>query len=54
MKGQILGFDGEKGAITGDDGNRYSFELKDWKGEKTPQARDNVDFVAKDGVASEI
>ncbi|MEO0642711.1 MAG: hypothetical protein AAFY47_04735 [Pseudomonadota bacterium] len=54
MKGQILGFDGAKGAITGEDGNRYSFELAEWKGEKAPQPRDSVDFVAADGVATEI
>lgn len=54
MKGQILGFDGAKGAITGEDGNRYSFEVAEWKGDKIPQARDNVDFVVKDGAATEI
>jgi hypothetical protein len=54
MKGQILGFDGQKGAITGEDGNRYSFELAEWKSDKVPQPRDNVDFVAADGVATEI
>ncbi|MEM1194598.1 MAG: hypothetical protein AAGH57_00715 [Pseudomonadota bacterium] len=54
MKGQILGFDGTRGAITGEDGNRYSFELAEWKGDKSPEARDNVDFVAKDGAATEI
>lgn len=54
MKGQVLGFDGTTGAITGDDGQRYSFELDEWKGEKPPQARDLVDFVAKDGSALEV
>ena len=48
MKGQVLGFDGSKGAITGEDGNRYSFERADWNGDKLPQARDVVDFVLKD------
>lgn len=54
MKGQVLGFDGQTGAITGEDGNRYAFDLAEWKGEKAPQPRDNVDFVAKDGKALEI
>ena len=36
MKGQILGFDGAKGAITGEDGNRYSFELAEGRGKKHP------------------
>ncbi|MEE4289533.1 MAG: hypothetical protein V2J14_09200 [Erythrobacter sp.] len=54
MKGQILGFDGQKGAITGEDGNRYSFELAEWKSDKVPQPRDNVDFVAVEGAATEI
>jgi hypothetical protein len=54
MKGQILGFDGATGAITGADGERYSFALADWKGEQPPKPRDAVDFVGKDGVASEI
>ncbi|MEO0870757.1 MAG: hypothetical protein AAFY19_02180 [Pseudomonadota bacterium] len=54
MKGQVLGFDGSKGAITGEDGNRYTFERADWNGDKLPQARDVVDFVAKDGAATDI
>lgn len=54
MKGQVLGFDGTTGAITGDDGHRYSFDLAEWKGEKPPQARNQVDFVAKDGSALEV
>ncbi|MGB3470358.1 MAG: hypothetical protein WBA51_06020 [Erythrobacter sp.] len=54
MKGQVLAFDGTTGAITGDDGLRYSFELAEWKGEKPPQALDQADFVAKDASALEV
>lgn len=54
MKGQILGFDGTTGAITGEDGERYAFDLAEWKGDKAPQPRDTVDFVARDGMATEI
>ncbi|MEM9312772.1 MAG: hypothetical protein AAGA34_15125 [Pseudomonadota bacterium] len=54
MKGQVLGFDGATGAITGEDGKRYSFEFEQWKGDKVPQPRDSVDFVAVDDVATEI
>ncbi|MEM1133241.1 MAG: hypothetical protein AAGH53_09905 [Pseudomonadota bacterium] len=54
MEGQILGFDGDKGAISGEDGNRYSFELAEWKGERPPKVQDKVDFIGKDGTASEI
>lgn len=54
MKGHILGFDGTTGAITGEDGQRYSFTLADWKGERPPQARDAVDFVGTAGVATDV
>jgi len=54
MKGKVLGFDGVKGAITGDDDNRYSFDGTEWKSEKAPQAGDEVDFIAVEGVATEI
>ncbi|MFZ5749044.1 MAG: hypothetical protein ACOY45_15475 [Pseudomonadota bacterium] len=54
MKGQVLGFDGTTGAITTEGGERFSFTLADWKGERPPQPRDPVDFVAKDGVATEV
>ena len=38
MKGKILdySFQSSSGVITGDEGNRYSFQNQDWKGEKLP------------------
>ncbi len=46
MKGKILDFnsDNRTGLISGDDGNRYKFELSDWKGDKLPAAGSKVDF----------
>jgi hypothetical protein len=54
MKGQVLGFDGTTGAISADGGERYSFALADWKGERPPQPRDTVDFIVRDGAATEV
>lgn len=54
MKGQILGFDGETGAINGEDGARYKFTASDWKGQRPPKANDAVDFLVEGGAAQEI
>jgi hypothetical protein len=54
MKGQILGFDGNTGAINGEDGQRYRFVAESWKDERPPQPREQVDFVARDGLAEDI
>lgn len=54
MKGHVLGFDGEAGAIAGEDGQRYRFTEESWKDQRPPTARDEVDFVAADGQATEI
>lgn len=54
MKGQVLGFDGTTGAISGEDGARYSFAADAWKGERPPQSRDAVDFVVTDGAAHDV
>jgi hypothetical protein len=56
MKGRVLGFDAKngEGAITGADGNRYSFQLAEWKGEGVPKAEVTVDFVPREGVALQI
>lgn len=54
MKGQILGFDGETGAISGEDGARYGFAAADWKGPQPPRPREQVDFVANAGAAGDI
>lgn len=54
MKGQVLGFDGQTGAISGEDGQRYNFTKEDWKDERPPTPRDQVDFVAGEDRATEI
>jgi hypothetical protein len=56
MKGRILGYDSEnsEGAIQGADGNRYSFQLAEWKGEDAPRPEMAVDFVPDGGVALKI
>lgn len=54
MKGQVLGFDGQAGAISGEDGQRYRFTLADWKGERPPQGRDAVDFLPAGTDATEV
>jgi len=57
MKGTILDFSipESAGVVSGDDGNRYRFAGSDWKATGAmPRAGARVDFVAADGVASEI
>lgn len=54
MKGQILGFDGTSGAISAEDGNRYNFTKDQWRDERPPAPRDQVDFVASGNQAQEI
>ncbi len=56
MKGRILGYDSKnsEGAIQGEDGNRYSFQLAEWKGEDVPRPEMAVDFVPDGGVALKI
>ncbi|MEQ1617260.1 MAG: hypothetical protein ABL883_02815 [Terricaulis sp.] len=56
MKGRILGFDAATGAgaVNGEDGNRYSFASGDYKGPRAAAAGEDVDFVVKDGKATEI
>tara|TARA_R110002167_G_scaffold51950_2_gene150313 strand:- start:1016 stop:1459 length:444 start_codon:yes stop_codon:yes gene_type:complete len=46
MKGTILEFneDSRSGVISGDDGNRYNFEIKEWKGTALPKAGNKIDF----------
>ena len=48
MKGKILEFNEESrsGVISGDDGNRYNFEIKEWKGSTLPKAGNKIDFSA--------
>lgn len=56
MKGRVLGYDAKngEGAITGSDGNRYTFRLAEWKGEDVPKAEIPVDFVPQEGAAVQI
>lgn len=56
MKGKILAFDFKtgEGQISGDDGNRYGFQVASWKGDTPPAAGQTVDFVSADGAATEI
>ena len=46
MKGKILDYNIQesKGIISGDDGQRYSFENKDWKASELPKVNQVVDF----------
>jgi TM2 domain-containing membrane protein YozV len=48
MKGKILEFNegSRSGVISGDDGNRYNFEIKEWKGSALPKAGNKIDFSA--------
>jgi hypothetical protein len=56
MKGKILGYDSNscEGAIIGEDKNRYTFELSEWKGSGTPKAETPVDFITNDGYAQKL
>ena len=56
MKGKILGFDaaGGTGAISGEDGQRYSFAAADFKSPVPAKPGDNVDFAVDGSNAKEI
>ncbi len=56
MKGEVRQLGGLEGGglIMGEDGNRYSFLLHEWKAAHVPVVGTAVDFVAADGVASEV
>ncbi|AUX69926.1 hypothetical protein CHX26_10870 [Porphyrobacter sp. HT-58-2] len=57
MKGQVLVFDPLKGEgiISGQDGERYSFQGSDWRGEAgPPRAGQQVDFAASGSAAAEV
>lgn len=56
MKGKILGFDaaGGTGAISGEDGQRYTFTAADFKSPAPAKAGDNVDFAVEGSSAKEI
>ncbi len=56
MKGKILGFAaaGGTGAISGEDGQRYSFAAADFKSPAPAKPGDNVDFAVDGSNAKEI
>src|SRR5574344_958327 len=56
MKGKILDYNIQesKGVISGDDGQRYSFENKDWKSSELPKVDQIIDFTTNGTSANEI
>lgn len=54
MRGQLLDSSRAGGLILGEDGKRYSFAAKDWKGAEPAVAGISVDFVEEVGVAREV
>ena len=56
MRGQIMDYNLQKGQglISGDDGNRYTFDVSQWKQDTMPTRGRKVDFEASDGVALQI
>ncbi|HEV7658555.1 MAG TPA: hypothetical protein VGO55_01795 [Allosphingosinicella sp.] len=49
-----MGFDSETGAIVTSDGDRFGFEIRNWRDECPPARGLAVDFVPRDGTADEI
>lgn len=56
MKGTILNFNpaSREGVISGEDGNRYSFEAQEWKSAVSPASGSHVDFSINGGAATDI
>ena len=56
MKGKILDYNIQesKGIISGDDGQRYNFVNKDWKGSELPKIDQLVDFETEENQAKSI
>ena len=56
MKGKILDYNIQesKGIISGDDGQRYSFENKDWKASELPKVNQVVDFEVDENQAKSV
>ena len=56
MKGKILDFnsDSRTGIISATDGNRYNFDVAQWKGSVLPKSGAAVDFSVNNGVAEAI
>ncbi|SFI13452.1 TM2 domain-containing membrane protein YozV [Pseudomonas guineae] len=56
MKGKILDFNSNNrtGVISADDGNRYNFDMSQWKGSVLPKSGAKVDFSVNEGAAADI
>ena len=56
MKGRVLGITKEtnSGVVSGEDNNRYTFELSEWKGDIPPVRGMSVDFDAVENTATAI
>lgn len=56
MKGKVLdySFQESSGVISGDDGNRYTFQNSDWRSEKLPGRGMSVDFDTEGSIAKDI
>ena len=56
MKGEILDYNIQEsnGIISGDDGQRYSFENKDWKSSELPKINQIVDFEVDENKAKSV
>jgi TM2 domain-containing membrane protein YozV len=56
MKGKVLEYnmDSRTGVISGDDGNRYTFDVQNWKSTILPKAGSRVDFSANSNAAEAI
>lgn len=56
MKGTILNFNpaSREGVISGEDGNRYSFDAQEWKSAVAPAAGSQVDFSVSGATATAI
>ena len=56
MKGEVRQIGGLEGGglILGEDGNRYSFLLHEWKADHVPVIGTPVEFVATDGIATQV
>lgn len=56
MKGKILDFNSNNrtGVISADDGNRYNFDMGQWKASVLPKSGAKVDFSVSEGAAADI
>lgn len=54
MRGVILGVEGERGVLSGDDHRRLEFPMSEWRSATPPVAGDRVDFVDEAGEARAV